>query len=338
MSNSKKKWQLPSSKFELIRLVLSLSAIAYFVFVTGRAIFLSPDFRGAITEFITPRSADTDLDIVHNLSYVSPGDAHRCGDLYLPKSAGKNGPAIIFIHGGSWKEGSRDYETENARYMAKHGYVAFNIEYRLVGQGGEFPHDVADVKDAMAFLEENAEKYGIDPNRLVLFGSSSGGHLAMLAAYSPNEHLLQAENHPKSRARAAAAVSLFGLSDLGSEYMHANIKTHVINYLSGKTPEDSPSLYAKASPISYARTAVPTIFAHGTDDHNVLLTQSTMMAAALKANGLRFEIVPVEGASHWFGPVTRELVLTRVIAFLNEVLTHKRTPVQSPVAALSHRP
>lgn len=44
------------------------------------------------------------------------------------------------------------------------------------------------------------------------------------------------------------------------------------------------------------------------------------MAAALKKQSIRSEIVPVEGASHWFGPVTRDLVLSRVVAFLNAVL------------------
>jgi acetyl esterase/lipase len=211
-------------------------------------------------------------------------------------------------------------ETESARYIAERGYVAFNIDYRLVGQGGEFPHDIADVKDAMAFLKDNATEYGIDPDKIVLFGSSSGGHMAMLAGYTPSVTSLRAEMHKDSKAHAAAVVSLYGLSDLNGEYVHAKIKTHIVTYLDGKTAEEAPNLYAEASPINYARTAVPTFFAHGTDDHNVSITQSTMMASALKNNGIRCEMVPVEGASHWFGPVTRDLVLSRIVAFLDDIL------------------
>jgi acetyl esterase/lipase len=307
-----------SKKFELTRLVLTLSAAAYLVFVIGRAVLFSPDFLSALNEFISPRAADADLEIVGNLSYVTPADPHRSGDLYLPKPTGQRRPAVIFIHGGSWKEGSRDFEKENARYIAKHGYVAFNIDYRLVGQGGEFPHDIADVKDALAFLAEHADEYAINPNEIVLFGSSSGGHMAMLAAYTPSDGELRPEAHTTSRVRAAAAVSLSGLSDLNGEYVHASGKVNVVNYLNGKTPQDSPSLYAKASPLTYGHSAVPTILVHGTDDQNVPISQSTMMAAVLRKNGIRVEIVPVQGGGHWFGPVTRDLVLSRVVVFLNK--------------------
>jgi acetyl esterase/lipase len=309
-------------KLELARLVLTLSALAYLVFFIGQAFVFSPDFQGAIREFIALPAAGDGVEIHRNLSYVSPTDPLRSGDLYLPKAAadGMRRPVVILIHGGSWKEGARDFEKESARYLARHGYAAFNIDYRLVGQGGEFPHDIADVKDAMAFLVEHAQQFGIDPGRIVLYGSSSGGHMAMLAAYSADNPQLPPENHPGSKARAAAVASLFGLSDVNGIYVHTNIKTHIIKYLNGKTPETEPALYAKASPLNYGRSAVPTIFAHGTDDHNVPIIQSTMMATVLKKNGIKFELVPVEGASHWFGPVTRDCVLERVIAFLNTVL------------------
>jgi acetyl esterase/lipase len=313
------------SKFELARLVLTLSAVTYLFFFIGRALLLSPDLLGGLKEFLNLGAAETELKIVRNLSYVAPADPHRSGDLYLPKATGQRRPAAILIHGGTWKDGSRDDEKENARYLAKHGYVAFTIDYRLVGQGGEFPHDIADVKDALAFLAEHAAEYAIDPNKIVLSGSSSGGHMAMLAAYSPNSGDLHAESHPTSSVRAAAAVSLFGLSDLSGDYAHASDKAHVVHYLNGKTPHDSPSLYVTASPINYGRSAVPTIFAHGTDDHNVPISQSTTMASILRKNSIRAEIVPVEGAGHWFGPVTRELVLSRVVVFLNQALSGTRT-------------
>jgi acetyl esterase/lipase len=313
-----------SGKTELVRWLLTLAAAVYLIFAVTRAIVLSPDLLSTFKEFFTTPAGETKLKVIHNLSYVTPADLQRSGDLYLPQFNGERRPAVILIHGGTWKEGSRAMETESARYIVEHGYVAFNIDYRLVGHGGEFPHDIADVKDAMAFLTDHASEYNVDRDKIVLFGSSSGGHMAMLAAYSPNITRLQAEVHKESTARAAAVVSLYGLSDLKGEFVRDKIKDHLVNYLDGKTAREAPGLYAEASPINYARTAVPTIFAHGTDDHNVLMSQSTMMAAALKKNGLRYEVVPVEGASHWFGPVTRDLVLSRVVAFLNGVLNYRK--------------
>lgn len=101
--------------------------------------------------------------------------------------------------------------------------------------------------------------------------------------------------------------------------IHSGDRAELVSYLNGKTPKDAPRLYADASPLTYGRTAVPTFFAHGTADHNVPITQSTAMAAVLQRNGIRAEVVAVEGASHWFGPVTRELVLARVVVFLDQV-------------------
>lgn len=319
-NNEEKKKAAEDKVIGIVRLLLTIGAIGYLVFFVGQAIIYSPDFQAALREMITPRSADATFEVVRDLSYVTPSDPRRSGDIYLPKAAGKPRPAVVIIHGGSWKEGTRDLETETARCLARNGYVAFNIEFRLVGQGGEFPHDIADVKDAVVFLAKNASKYNIDPDKVGLFGSSSGGHMAMLAAYTQSEPALQPECYPGSPAKVAAVASCYGLSNITDLYIHATIKKHIISYMQGKTAEEAPQLYAKASPIAYGRTAVPTFFAHGTADVNVPINQSAGMAVILQKNGIAYEMVPVEGASHWFGPVTRDAVLERVVAFFNKVL------------------
>jgi acetyl esterase/lipase len=70
--------------------------------------------------------------------------------------------------------------------LAAHGYVAISINYRLVGHGGESPADVQDVKDAVAFLSVHPSRWRIDSTKLVTLGESTRGHLALLAAYTPN--------------------------------------------------------------------------------------------------------------------------------------------------------
>lgn len=109
-----------SNNFELVRLVLTLLAVVgYLVFAAVRAVLFSPDFRGAVQECTTLRGPDSDLDIIRDVGYVTPADPHRSGDLYLPMSAGRRRPVVILIHGGSRKEGSRDFEKENARYLSQ---------------------------------------------------------------------------------------------------------------------------------------------------------------------------------------------------------------------------
>lgn len=87
-----------------------------------------------------------------NVPYVTPSDSVRVGDLYLPKDTGRLHPAVLFIHGGGWVSGDKAESTGNARALAQHGFVVFNINYRLINQGGAFPADIIDTKEALAFL------------------------------------------------------------------------------------------------------------------------------------------------------------------------------------------
>ncbi len=91
-------------------------------------------------------------------------------------------PAVIQVHGGGWLAGSRfEQGIPLLNHMASIGWVGFNIDYRLSPQA-TFPDHVVDVKRAIAWVRENAEELGIDPEMICLTGGSAGGHLTALAA------------------------------------------------------------------------------------------------------------------------------------------------------------
>lgn len=88
-------------------------------------------------------------------------------------------PAIVFFFGGGWNSGSPDQFENQARHFAKRGMIAITADYRVKSrQGVQAVECVKDAKAAIAWVRENAQRLGIDPNRIAASGGSAGGHLA----------------------------------------------------------------------------------------------------------------------------------------------------------------
>ncbi|GET43254.1 esterase/lipase/thioesterase [Microseira wollei NIES-4236] len=100
-------------------------------------------------------------------------------------------PLVVFVHGGGWTNGQKRGTSEFTdfpgvlAFLAKSGYVVASLEYRLSGEE-PFPGAVKDVKAAIRFLRANAVKFGIDKNKVALWGASAGANLASLASLSCN--------------------------------------------------------------------------------------------------------------------------------------------------------
>lgn len=104
-------------------------------------------------------------------------------DVYRPDGDEKT-PVLINLHGGAWVAGSKDYFTDVrlGQTLAKEGTAMVNLNYRLLARSGVMSADydkaMADVSDAYAWVEHNAEAYHFDPERIAVSGTSAGGHLS----------------------------------------------------------------------------------------------------------------------------------------------------------------
>lgn len=102
----------------------------------------------------------------------------------------KGRTAVIWIHGGGWNSGSPDYFGDDYNYFTKLGAVCFGVEYRLVSktendpQGRRLIEALTDCFDAIVHVKRNADKYGVDTEKIVVIGESAGGHLALCTATS----------------------------------------------------------------------------------------------------------------------------------------------------------
>lgn len=134
-----------------------------------------------------------DVSLIADQVYSCAGGQDRLADVYVPDGDGPF-PAIIFLHGGGWRFGDRRLAPDLRRFFAESGFVMVSIDYRLSGEA-IFPAAVIDTKTAIRWLRRHAADYNIDPERIGLWGSSAGGHLAAMAALS------NARNSPRTNGR-----------------------------------------------------------------------------------------------------------------------------------------
>ena len=122
---------------------------------------------------------------IRTLTYASRGGADLLLDLYLPAEPIRRPmPVIVFLHGGGWSGGTRTTGPDFKRYFARDGFAMASIEYRLT-PSITFPANVEDVRTAVRWLKANAAAHGLDPDRVCLWGTSAGGHLAAVAGLAP---------------------------------------------------------------------------------------------------------------------------------------------------------
>ena len=103
-----------------------------------------------------------------NLAYTSDSTGSYLADLYQPASPGIH-PALVLIHGGSWRSGNRHELRHLATDLAAHGYVCLSIDYDL--HPHSFPFSWQESREAVVFLRTHAGAYGIDPDRIGVLGT-----------------------------------------------------------------------------------------------------------------------------------------------------------------------
>ncbi|MBN1929527.1 MAG: alpha/beta hydrolase [Chlorobiaceae bacterium] len=261
---------------------------------------------------LTPGMVTFTPDIAYS---TLPGYRPMLLDLYRPGGNGRH-PLVIFVHGGSWTTGSKRTTGNFADFpgvlgtLAQRGFVVASADYRLSGEA-PFPAALQDIKAAIRFLRANAERYGIDPARIAIWGASAGAHLGALAAFTGEDMEFDPPGmeHAGQSDRVQAFVGWYGPYELGGMFRQAMTPGSTVEpdgalRFFGCTRDGCPpGVFAKASPVSYADAgAPPTLLIHGTDDTTVPAEQSRQLNEKLKAAGASSELMLIGGVSHnWTG-------------------------------------
>ncbi len=239
-----------------------------------------------------PDSISETLDIV----YANYGERAVQLDLYAPPTDDKARPGIVLIHGGGWVGGSRKAFRNTAMRLATEGYVVANIDYRLATEA-KFPGCVSDAKAAVRWMRSNADKHGIDPERIYAIGGSAGGHLAAMVATSPGKFEGEGGNADQSSAVQGVIMMGTGVDQVArvKESKSGSVKSCVIFF--GGEYSEKPEVYAAGSPITHiSKSTPPILFLDGEFDNPG--QRYIDMRKQLDELGVKHDLVVIPGAKH----------------------------------------
>jgi len=284
---------------------------------------------GAAAQASEPSITAFKVKIDSAVVYASPDGVDLLCDVYSPVRETETAelrPVVILIHGGAWSSGSRLTMSGHAMRLAKVGFVAISIDYRLA-PAWKFPTQLDDVRRAMWWVADKHEELGIDRNRMGLFGYSAGGHLACLigtlADESP-ESIGDTTRFPHSDERLANMIKPLAICAGGPpcDLTAISANNGGLAYFLGGTPAEVPHLYLAASPVTHVSAGdVPTLFIHGDRDAIVPAANSASLFAAQRKSGVQSEFVTIEKQGHMLTFINPKTAESMVDFFQRRLLT-----------------
>jgi acetyl esterase/lipase len=213
---------------------------------------------------------------------------HQFGDLYLPPEPDAPLPVAVLLHAGFWREQyTLELSDDLARDLARHGWAAWNVEFRRVGEVSEggYPATLEDVGAAIDFLQTLDAP--LDLARVVTVGQSAGGQLALWAA-----------SREAPAVPLAGAVAQAGAPDL-READRLGVGDGATAAFMGGRADEVPERYADASPLERLPLGVPQLLVHGEADDVIPPSLSSAYAEAARDAGDEVELVVRPGDDHF---------------------------------------
>lgn len=266
------------------------------------------------------------MEIIGELTYGQVNERPLLATLYRPAGANSRArPAIVWIHGGAWRGGSRDDDAACCRRIAEARMHCLAISYRL-SEEAIFPAAIEDCKSAVRFLRAHASEYNIRAETIGAWGPSAGGHLAALLGTSVGIAALEGDGGwPEQSSAVQAVCDWYGPTDFrqmaaSPSDMDRDAPDSPESRFIGGAVQDHPEAVQQANPITYiSATTPPMNIAHGTADPLVPFNQSQLLYDALVAAGIDVTFDVMDGAGHG-GPgfEADSLLVNRCIAFFKQ--------------------
>lgn len=218
--------------------------------------------------------------------------ANAALDVFRPSGQTGALPAIVWIHGGAFVAGDRADVGEYLQLLAAKGYATVAVGYSLA-PGAEYPTPVHEANDALGYIVANAERYGVNPERLFLAGDSAGAQIAaqLAAAIADPAYAAAVGVTPAVAADRLHGIVLFcGIYDTAGMSLDGPfgglLKTVIWSYFGTEDPAD-PRL-AQFSVGKHIAPGFPPAFV-SVGNADPLAAQSVALAEAIRSAG-----VPVE--------------------------------------------
>lgn len=210
-------------------------------------------------------------------------------DIFMPADISRPLPVLCFLHGGAWYTGHKEWVSFMAPAILTVPAIFVTPSYRHA-PAAQFPAQLDDCADAIAWVHRNIARFGGDPDRIHLGGHSAGAHLAALTAL--RRDALAARGLPPDVIKACYPVS--GRYDLTEAAPARNGKTVVENFLGDASDT------AGASPLAHVKgNRTPFHVAVGTDDLAGFPQQARDLVAALRREACTVRYQEFDGYNHF---------------------------------------
>lgn len=237
----------------------------------------------------------------------------------------KRFPAVLFVQGSGWTFPDVWYELPQLSQLAQRGFVVATVTHRNAKEGHAAPAFLEDVKTGIRFLRYYADRFHIDPDRIGIWGTSSGGNAALLATLTADDAQYKTHEYPEVSDRVAVCVDTFGPADVYQQFGSVNSQMAEAygRQLTGNFDQPfSVDDLLFMSPVHRLKPEMdlpPFLIMHGTADETVGYQQSLDMHKKLLDLGYRSDLVTVEGGVHEGNFWSQEL-LEHVFNYLAEQL------------------
>jgi len=248
------------------------------------------------------------VEVIRDIEYAEVDGISLKLDLYQPVDGEGDLPLIIWTHGGAFSGGDKSDISSICQRLAAVGFSVASVNFRLSGQA-IWPAQIHDTKAAVRWLRANATDYDIDPDRIGVIGSSSGGHLAAVLGTTAGVEEIDGTvgDYDNVSTQLQAVVDMFGPVDFVSLSSDC-AGTCVLDHDGSESPESrylgctlseclEKAALASATPYIDS-TDPPFLIIHGDEDTTIPMAQSVNFAADLTQAGVEAEFIEATGFGH----------------------------------------
>ncbi|NHB67983.1 alpha/beta hydrolase [Perlabentimonas gracilis] len=283
--------------------------------------------KGKVKSIDVAQFPETVLDI----PYTATENPRQTLDIIYPSEGEAPYKTIVVIHGGGWKYGDKRAETLAPMLQATtQGYAVVTLNYRLSDEV-TWPKPLQDVKTAIRFLRAKGADYELDTKKLVAWGSSAGGHIAMMLGATNNHPAFEnlSMGYENFSSAVQGVISWYGVADISRV---TNLGSHPANEIMGFNVQENWEKTNDANPINLVGPDFPPILlVHGTNDKVVPYMQSVNMKNVVnEATGREIAtLMTVEGVGHGHVKFKTTENMNKYFDFADKILYNGNNPYRN---------
>ena len=213
-----------------------------------------------------------------------------------PTPGQAHGATLLILPGGAYGGLAEHEGLAYAEGFAAHGFTCYVLTYRLGPRGYRHPVMLADAARALRTVRQQARRDGLDPQRVVLVGSSAGGHLAatLLTRFDAGNPAAE-DPIERESSRPDAAILCYPVINMGA-FTHAASRANLLG-------ADAPEALCRALSAEQQVTpeTPPCFIWHTVEDSAVPVENALLFAGALRRAGVPFSLHLYEKGAHGLG-------------------------------------